>query len=163
MIDRKHWIGRARLHAARMEAMVFLCAARAAVACLPFRYWHIWLGRLNRQPQDPAGAVADEAAARGAATGRLVEQVARRAPIAFKCLPRAMAARAMLGRRGIATQLHYGARRSAAGEPLQFHAWLCCGDRIVTGAAERQAFAVFSKMPAAPASAQAAAAGTAHR
>ena len=48
-----------------------------------------------------------------------------------KCLPRALAAQAMLRRRGIPSKLCLGIARE--GEALAAHAWLEFGRQIVTG------------------------------
>ena len=51
-----------------------------------------------------------------------------------KCLPQAMAAKAMLARRGCGSSFHLGAGFDARGK-LIAHAWLVSGGTIVVGAA----------------------------
>lgn len=56
----------------------------------------------------------------------------RNLPSNPNCLPQALAARWMLERRGIGSQLYLGTARDAAGVP-RFHSWLKVGDEWVTG------------------------------
>ena len=61
--------------------------------------------------------------------------VGRRFPWLFICLPQAMAAQAMLRRRGIASSITFGARRPSVqgGKAAELHAWLHHGDQMLTG------------------------------
>ena len=58
---------------------------------------------------------------------------ARNVPWNAVCLPQAMAAKAMLARRGHGSALHLGAK--AEGDGLAAHAWLVAGGEIVVGEA----------------------------
>jgi hypothetical protein len=67
--------------------------------------------------------------------GRLVWAVAaarRRSWLRAKCIESALALRAMLQRRDLASTLHYGVRH-APGEDLQAHVWLSVDGQIVIG------------------------------
>ena len=55
----------------------------------------------------------------------------RRSWLRAVCIESALALRAMLRRRGVASTLHYGIRKE--GEGLQAHVWLSLGGRIVIG------------------------------
>jgi hypothetical protein len=71
----------------------------------------------------------------GADIGRLVWAVAaarRRSWLRAKCIESALALRAMLQRRHLASTLHYG-MRNAPGEDLQAHVWLSVDGEIVIG------------------------------
>lgn len=81
--------------------------------------------------RSPAPAPADAALAR--AVGDAVTVAARHVPWNAVCLPQAIAAKAMLARRGQASVVHFGAARS--GGELTAHAWLTAGDEIVVGEA----------------------------
>lgn len=61
-----------------------------------------------------------------------IEVVGAKASMKAPCLPRALAAQAMLRRRGIASRLCLGVTRE--GQKLSAHAWLELGQNIVTGA-----------------------------
>ena len=56
---------------------------------------------------------------------------ARNVPWNAVCLPQAMAAKAMLARRGQGSSLHLGTAMAEDG--LAAHAWLVAGDEIVVG------------------------------
>ena len=135
-------VAQARRKAARAEAWLLLLLARVMIGLLPLRWWRGRAGVMVPQAADPAPFSSDELR-RGAAIGRLVRQVARRAPFSALCLPQAIAARWMLQRRGIVGRIHYGARRGDDRRPLRFHAWLMLGDHCVTGDDERHLFEPF--------------------
>ena len=64
-----------------------------------------------------------------------VSAVADRSPVSMTCLVRALAADAILRRRGFASQLRIGVRchDGVSLRPLDSHAWVECDDRIVIG------------------------------
>ena len=69
--------------------------------------------------------------------GRIVNAVARRLPVRMTCLVEALAAKAMLRRRGYESTVQYGVRSGpTGGRALNSHAWLLCGGRIVVGEIE---------------------------
>jgi hypothetical protein len=58
----------------------------------------------------------------------------RRLPSPFRaCLPQALAAEALLRRHGVAAELVIGVRRAVNGGPVQAHAWVESGERVVVG------------------------------
>ncbi|MGH7926053.1 MAG: lasso peptide biosynthesis B2 protein [Candidatus Binatus sp.] len=69
-----------------------------------------------------------------------VETAGRIVPTGENCLVRAIAGRAMLARRGISSQIKLGIAKNSA-DILSGHAWLECGDRIITGAGEHLNYA----------------------
>lgn len=108
------------------EAIVMLAAARICVLTVPFRVLAKWLARAPDRPaSDPLLA---------ARVGWAVTAAARNVPWNAVCLPQAIAAKAMLARRGQGSAFHLGATIEADGT-LSAHAWLECDGRIVTGAA----------------------------
>lgn len=118
------------------EAVAGLLAARVKIAALPFRRIASGLG-VFVAPADPrvasaqAPAPADRARI-AAQVGWAVTRAARHVPFKAVCLPQAMAAHAMLRRRGIASAMHFGARRSDE-KPIDAHAWLDAAGVEVTG------------------------------
>jgi hypothetical protein len=118
------------------EAVAGLLAARVKIAALPFRRIASRLG-VFVTPDDPR--VASARAPAPADRTRTAEQVgwavtraARHVPFKAVCLPQAMAAHAMLRRRGIASAMHFGARRNDE-KPIDAHAWLDAAGVEVTG------------------------------
>ena len=108
------------------EAVLMLAAARLLVLTVPFRVLARWLARAPDK-----GACDDTLPSQ---VRRAVTIAARNVPWNAVCLPQAMAAKAMLARRGHGSAFHLGARLDAEGRVVG-HAWLAVGDTIVVGAA----------------------------
>ena len=119
-----------------LEAHWALARARIKVLGVPVRNWR---GTL----EDEAGPAVQDAAM-VAAIGLEIERAARNLPGTSKCLPLALAARTMLSRRSIASELMLGVRRSEAGIPA-FHAWLKVGDTFVTGACDESEYSPLTR------------------
>ena len=69
-----------------------------------------------------------------------VTAVARRLPGRITCLSEAIAAHTMLRHRGFRPELHFGVREhSHSSQPLDAHAWVECGGKIVVGELENLA------------------------
>jgi hypothetical protein len=119
-----------------VEAVAGLIAARARIAFVPFREIAKRLGTLV-PPADPriaeARAPAPEERARIAReVGWAVTRAASHVPFSAVCLPQAMAAHAMLKRRGVDSVVHLGARKSDE-KPIDAHAWTDAAGVEVTG------------------------------
>lgn len=110
------------------EALVSVLIAMAVLRLLPFaRISRRW-GPMVKHPE--AGASAPGAAQTASAVGWAVRVAAR--PLGATCLRQAMAARAMLARRGVGSLLHFGVCRDENSR-LTAHAWLDAGGVPVTG------------------------------
>jgi hypothetical protein len=113
------------------EAAVMLVLARLAVRFVPPARVFAWANRpprrIRRFATDEAGWIA-----------WAVETVGARPWMNALCLPRALAAHAMLRRRGIASRLCLGVARNADG--LDAHAWIEVGDDKIVGAAGAEKF-----------------------
>ncbi len=116
-----------------VEALAYLAVARLAVACLPFRVLARRLG--VRQAETLTTGAPDAMPSR---VGWAVAAAARRTPWRSACLEQAIAAKAMLKRRGIEGTLYLG----VAKHPTEAHAWLRVGERNVTGGTDVGRFAV---------------------
>jgi len=66
-----------------------------------------------------------------------VETAGRIVPNGQNCLVRAIAGREMLARRGVSSQIRLGIAKNSP-DILKGHAWLECGDKIVTGEGEHR-------------------------
>ena len=111
----------------RLEATFYLVAARLAVAVLPYRLLTRVFELPARSPE-LAGPEREQACREVRAA---IHHAHHWVPGSV-CLPKAIAAQAMLRRRGIATTLHFGvATRPAAA--FGSHAWVTDGDVGVTG------------------------------
>ncbi|RYY47863.1 MAG: lasso peptide biosynthesis B2 protein [Sphingomonadales bacterium] len=114
------------------EALFALAIASAAIRLLPFRH----VVRLARKPARPrAGSDAERIVrARWA-----VEVVAARVPWRTVCFQKGVALHGMLHRRGIASQLHYGAKMEPRGG-MKAHVWVTFRGNDVIGGAEAVGF-----------------------
>jgi hypothetical protein len=104
-----------------------------------------WLGVARmRLAVTPFGKLADQLASRtGAAAtephpdlvqrvGFAINAAANHVPWRANCFPKAIAARELLKREGVASVIHLGVEKDGEGD-LAGHAWVSCGDTIVTG------------------------------
>ena len=110
-----------------LEAAAWLAMSRLAVRFLPFRWIAPRLGRhmaVLPKASDPAH---EEILKK---VSWAVAAAARHVPWEAVCLPQAMAAKAMLRRRGIGSTLYLGISRE---ERVAAHAWLRAGRRVITG------------------------------
>jgi hypothetical protein len=123
----KAFLGKSRVERRLIfEAILMLAIARIVVLTMPFRVLAKWLKRA------PDIAATDPLAV--ARVRMAVTTAARHVPWNAVCLPQAIAAKAMLARRGHGSAFHLGATLDANGK-LIAHAWLECDGQIVTGAA----------------------------
>jgi len=117
-----------------LRAALMLGLMRLAVR-LPFRTLSRLMG-LSRG--ETPGPVAQEAVARAAAVGWAVRAAASHLPWESTCLMQALAAAGLLRSHGIDGTLYLGvARDRGTPEGMTAHAWLRCGDLVLTGAAEQ--------------------------
>jgi hypothetical protein len=119
------------------EAVLLLLASRTRIFIA---------ARRQRKPDFGRGSVSVPEAPRTPEQNHAIQTVAwavaaasRRLPWGATCLMRAMAAKAMLRRRGIESTLHLGIRMDPEKGALA-HAWLSVGSLVVTGEAERSRF-----------------------
>ena len=113
------------------EAAIMLVLARLAVRFIPPARVFAWA---NRPPRRIRRFAIDEANWISWA----VENVGARPWMHSLCLPRALAAHAMLRRRGIASQLCLGVARE--GDELAAHAWVEIGNNKIVGGSEADGF-----------------------
>jgi hypothetical protein len=111
-------------------AMVSVIKARLTVTFVPIR-------KILLPVAPRAGALIGDANA--ASISWAVETAGRIVPSGQNCLVRAIAGREMLARRGVSSQIRLGVAKSSP-ERLDGHAWLECGDMIVTGEGEHRSY-----------------------
>jgi transglutaminase-like putative cysteine protease len=122
------------------EALIALAVARIAMACLPFKRIAAWLGTPGAQSPETATPEDIQVAKQ---VGWAVSALARRVPWDGRCLAQALAATAMLRRRGLESTVSFGARPGVA-EGFAAHAWLRLGSYVVTGGREHRSFKTFT-------------------
>jgi hypothetical protein len=120
-----------------LEAAVWLGGAQVALRFVPFRRIARWLERRQRGGASAADEVCVER------IGRAVRVASRRVPWPSRCLAQALAARAMLQRRGVRTTLTLGVAKGEEGS-FEAHAWLRCGTQILTGGDGVERFTVLA-------------------
>ncbi len=122
------------------EAAVMLVMAKLAVRVLPPARLFAWANRppryLNRFANDEASWVS-----------WAVDYVGARPWMNALCLPRALAAHAMLRRRGIASRLCLGVAREDGA--VAAHAWVEIGKEKIVGGAEAERFTRLAEFGAA--------------
>jgi hypothetical protein len=113
------------------QATVWLGVCRAAVLALPFR----WIVRLLGMAPGEGPVIVDAAqVARAKRIGWAVRAAAPRTPWRSACLAQALAGSTLLRLRRIPGTLYLGVAREAEGDGgWAAHAWLRCGDAILTG------------------------------
>ena len=112
-----------------IEAVLLLTFVSIALEIVRFPRLRRMLGGYTRR------------AGRGTLTGnpvnriaRAIERGSRHAPRRATCLVQALAADAMLRRRGVPSVVHLGVLgQRPGGEPLEAHAWVESGGVVVTG------------------------------
>jgi transglutaminase-like putative cysteine protease len=109
------------------EAAIALILARSAVRVVPFSWIISWA---NKPPRHVNRFAANEIPK----VAWAIESVATRPWMTALCLPQALAAHAMLRRRGLASRLCLGVARENG--LLTAHAWVEVGHNKIVGGAE---------------------------
>lgn len=126
-------------YARAIEAAASVVIARFAIRFLPFRH----LTRVLTRPL-PRSPLTGSARTRAVADVRwAVTATAARLPGRTPCFARAVAAQAMLRRRGVSATLFYGAT-TAVDRRLRAHVWLRAGDEGVVGHEAAQDYVVIA-------------------
>ena len=117
------------------EAAVVMWMARLWLALVPFRRVAEKLGTsypasVPNNKLAPTSLEEDELAER---IGEAVRRASKNVPYKAVCIQQAVAARIMLGRRGIPSVMHFGVGRSPELEQMKAHAWLVTANVEVTG------------------------------
>ncbi len=128
----------------RTEAAICLLAARLALARFSFRRLIWYFDRPAKQPEK-TGRERQKAVR---AVQRALFHAKSRWAMETTCLQRAMAAQAMLRRRGVGVTLYYGAA-TLPGQGLRAHAWVQDGETGVVGLhiAQRDGYKILARYP----------------
>jgi Transglutaminase-like superfamily len=122
-----------------LEAFLLLGAGRAAVLLFSFSRVAGWLGLRQVIVEEGLDTQQSNTASR---IGWVVGTASLRTPWASTCLVQTLAAAMMLRRRRIPFALCLGVARNA--DHIIAHAWLRCGDAILTGSNGHERFAQIS-------------------
>jgi hypothetical protein len=121
-----------------VEAMFWLTLSKILILCVPFKKIAALLGEHmfeTSHVKDIPYAVAQ--------VQQGIDRASRRLLWRAKCFDKAIAAKIMLRRRRIASTLYLGVKKGDE-KSLMAHAWLRCGDVILTGGKEKDGFVVVS-------------------
>lgn len=124
-----------------VEASMLLFAGYIMIKLFPFSWWKRQVMVSARAPEAKQEPTREQKKI-ALMVMRSIAQVNRNAGGLFVCLPQALAARWMLSRRGVATDLYLGTMKSVQ-DNREFHAWLKVGDLMVTGACKEEDYAIF--------------------
>ena len=136
-----YWVKRRLLLA---EVVAYLLGARFALAVFSFNQLTRFFERPARQPElTVESRINHRQVVRSA-----IYQIHRRFPGRSTCFHRAIAAQAMLRRRGISTSIYYGAA-TLPGQGLVTHAWVQDGAEGVVGylAAQKGHYHILGRYP----------------
>jgi hypothetical protein len=113
-----------------LEAAILLVVTHVVLRVSSFKAAARLLTRLSRA--SASRAPDSDPVVSGARVGAAVRAAARRLPNTT-CLMEALAAEAMLRRRGVVSTLHIGVRPPSQAATLDAHAWLECHGHVVVG------------------------------
>ena len=129
-----------------IQAWFMLGWARAAILTVTFKRLCTGLQH-HREVVAPSG-VSKIQLQQASDIGKLVASAASVTPWQSLCLVQVLVVQKLLKNRKIPGQFYLGVRKGAEGEQdplgMSAHAWLQCGDAIVSGAAGHQQFTVVS-------------------
>ncbi|HEX4694083.1 lasso peptide biosynthesis B2 protein [Sphingomonas sp.] len=121
------------------EAFASLAVARLTLLVVPFPV-------LAKRLSAPLVKRRSVSAAIPRRVGWAVAAAGRHSPIRFVCFPQALAARAMLHRRGVPTMLHYGVAKTEG--KVHAHVWLSAAGTDVVGYVNKADFKLVATFPA---------------
>lgn len=125
-----------------VQAYMMCGGVRFAMKYLPFKILRKFMGT----PGIQSPMVVDKEVYRTVARiKRIVLLAAKYTPWESKCLVRAMVVQRLLLRYEIPTTLYLGANKKKEAKKMEAHAWLRCGEWIVTGERERDEFIEVAK------------------
>lgn len=121
-----------------IEAWIFLHAMKLAILILPFKRIAGRIGKVHTETSFET-VVSDGV--------RNVEHAIRRASRytihQSKCYDQALTGKLMLKRRGIPSTLYFGLAKDSTNS-LTAHAWVRCGNRIITGRVGSEGYTVIA-------------------
>lgn len=124
-----------------LVAYIYCGIARAYILFVPFNKLR---KKIGKSKVESAEVVEKEIYKVAKRISWIVRQAARYTPWESKCLVQALTAQRMLKKQGVCTTLYLGVNRDSQNNMLA-HAWLRCGEYIVTGGYEKSGYVVVAK------------------
>jgi hypothetical protein len=119
-----------------VEAWCLLHMAKLVILFMPFKKIASWMGSLGVESVHDLHSTdmftKIEHAVRRAARYTLHES---------KCYDQALSAKALLGQSGLPATIYFGLAKESENQ-LMAHAWVRCGERIISGKAGKERFTV---------------------
>lgn len=122
------------------EAWSALLLGRVILICLPFKKI---APRLRNKIAESSDAIVNQYSC-CEETALSVKRACRYAPWRTMCFEQAIAAKLMLNRRKIKSELYFGVYKNEITGIVQAHAWLKCGNMIITGGHNLDKFKIIS-------------------
>jgi hypothetical protein len=123
-----------------LHATVWLGIARIMLIVMPFRHLSARLSSESNSTQIESDQVLLQRIAYA------ISAAANNVPWRSDCFPQTIAARMLLSRFGCASTIHFGVDR-VGDDGLAAHAWLTCGETIVTGAKDLHRYTELHRFP----------------
>ena len=114
---------------------------RLAILVVPFKHL---ASRMGKEMSETSDEVGKKELSRAYKVGWCINKMSDFTPWESKCLVQALTAQIILKSLHIPSTLYLGITRESSNK-LIAHAWLRCGQLIVTGAQERERFKVVAK------------------
>lgn len=124
-----------------IEAFCLSGVVRLAILLVPFRWLALPLGKHMRESPMKE---EDAKLATAIRIGRVIETMSHYTPWESKCLVQAIVGKIMLRQRGIKNTLYLGLGRDGK-KNLIAHAWVRCGEMIITGGRSLELYAIVGK------------------
>lgn len=112
-----------------VEALIITAVARFIILVVPFRYL---AGKIGKPMTETPYQMDSAKLIKGTQIAGIINTIAKVTPWKSNCLVKALSCQFMLRRRKIPSTLYLGVAKEKNGEILA-HAWLRCGNRILTG------------------------------
>lgn len=122
------------------RAAGWLAFARVMLLVMPFRHLSARLSATSNSTQAEPDQVLLQRIAYA------ISAAANNVPWRSDCFPQTIAARMLLSRFGCASTIHFGVDR-VGDDGLAAHAWLTCGETIVTGGEELNRYTEIHSTP----------------
>jgi Transglutaminase-like superfamily len=123
-----------------LEAVYWCALIRLIIMVIPFRKY-VWLlgkKRLSNKGQPASvSSVKRQKEALLLEIGSAVQRASRNVPWRTRCYVEAIVAKRMLKRRDIPCNIHLGLKKDLNTDTMTAHAWMTCGDIIVTGGPQK--------------------------
>ncbi len=119
-----------------LEAWFLLHFAKLIILFMPFKKIASWMGSLGVESTHDLYSSALSTKNKHA-----VRRASRYALHKSKCYDQALSAKALLGQMGLPATIYFGLAKESQNQ-LSAHAWVRCGNKIITGKAGMERFTV---------------------